>query len=167
MKTLIEHRKALIPNFKVEELVPKEVLNDLGDLAILCMDVKLLITAQALRNNLGKAMTINNYLLAKKEGFSQRGLRTPTSPYFKKTSLHSSGQAIDFTANDMTADEVRLHILTNLDKYPYLKGLETGCSWVHVDVRESKDLVIFPEPNTKKHANVEEYLAWLKKELTK
>lgn len=43
------------------------------------------------------------------------------------------GKAIDFTVNDMSAEEVRNLIRSNIDKFEYPIRLERDVTWVHVD----------------------------------
>ena len=164
MKLIIEHRKKMIPNFKIAELVPPKVLTELGDNAILLFDTRLLLTIQAIRDNIKKPIYIN-----RNGKFTQRGLRTPESEHFAETRSHALGQGVDFDVEGMSADSVRLHILTNIDKYPYIKGIETGCNWVHVDVQDrylnQKEVLLFPMKGTIKHESVDEYIKWLQQKI--
>ena len=49
-------------------------------------------------------------------------------------SAHTMGKAVDFDVEDMKADEVRLWLAKNGKFLPYPIRVESGVSWVHMDV---------------------------------
>lgn len=102
------------------------------------LDDRLIETLDIVRERiLGVPVTVNNW----RQGgsFSQRGLRcnccqlvkSKIAPYL---SAHVLGKAIDFDAKGMTANEVRAAIIKAQLLLPYPVRLETGVSWVHLDV---------------------------------
>ena len=52
-------------------------------------------------------------------------------------SAHLLGKAVDFSVKGMEAEEVRLWIAKNGHLLPYPVRLESGVSWVHLDVYET------------------------------
>ena len=82
-------------------------------------------------------MIINSY----DNNLTQRGLRCNICQLCKdKTSSnkiyissHSLGKAIDFTVNDMSAEEVRNLLRSNIDKFEYPIRLERDVDWNHID----------------------------------
>jgi len=128
--------------FKVHELVPKHLYEKYGEKAWKFIDNRLIAEIDKLKEhfNLGTA-TINNYYWNGDRHWS--GLRTPESPYYSETSQHSFGRAVDMVFSDYTAEEVRNYIVNNSYEFPYIKGLELGVSWVHLDVRNEDHLITF------------------------
>jgi len=45
--------------------------------------------------------------------------------------------------SDYSAEEVRNYIIDNPHEFPYIKGLELVVNWVHLDVRNEENLVMF------------------------
>lgn len=119
--------------FRTEELVSKSTYKARGEKAIQLLDPRLLETLDQLRTNLGKPITINNWIWG--GGFQQRGLRTSDAPEYSKYSQHSYGRAADFDVKGMTPTQVRLHVIQNRHLYPHISFLECGINWVHIDVR--------------------------------
>lgn len=144
-------------HFKIHELVPPQVFKDRGEKAWELMDVKLLRTIDALREEFGSA-TINNYEWGGDREWS--GLRTSDSPWFSAYSQHTFGRAADLIFKEVAAHEVRALIKqisgVSFQGCDYIKefdnkriiaahihGLEEGISWVHIDVRNYDGLKIF------------------------
>lgn len=128
--------------FKLQEFVPMEVYKARGEKAWELLDPSMIRLADKVKEAFPKGtMTINNWLWNGSRNWS--GLRTPDSPYYSKYSQHSFGRAFDAVFSEYTADEVRKYILDNIDKFEELKGLELGISWLHCDVRNSKELKKF------------------------
>jgi len=119
-------------HFKAHELVPPDVYKDRGEKALELIDVRILITADTLRNYWG-AMTINDWYWGGKRVAS--GLRTPDSPHYKPYSQHTFGRALDGIFAKVNAEIVRQDILKYPDKYPFITFLETNISWLHCDAR--------------------------------
>ena len=124
--------------FQLKELVCPHVLNTFGDNAWQFISTELLSIIYTLRTQIiKKPMIINSY----DNNLTQRGLRCNICQLCKdKTSSnkiyissHSLGKAIDFTVNDMSAEEVRNLIRSNIDKFEYPIRLERDVNWVHID----------------------------------
>ncbi|MGF1788738.1 D-Ala-D-Ala carboxypeptidase family metallohydrolase [Photobacterium swingsii] len=122
-----------LQHFKPQELVSKSTYNARGSKSIELMDERILITLDQLRINLGRPITVNNWIWNGQ--FQQRGLRTQEAKEYSKYSQHTFGRAVDFDVKGMSASEVRAHILTNINLYPFISFVEVGINWVHVDVR--------------------------------
>lgn len=133
--------------FNLYELVDKHTYYSRGEAAWECIDIRLLNVLNRLRENLGASITVNNWKWSKdskaSDYFQWRGLRTSGSKYFSHYSQHSFGRAADFDVKGYTAEEVRKHILENLELYPEIKGIELGVNWVHIDVRNREELLKF------------------------
>jgi len=129
--------------FKIEELVSKETFDLIKeDTLWKLFDAKLLVTIDALKEKFPEGtMSINTW---KWQGDrNQSGLRTKNSKYYSPTSQHSVGRAVDCVFSDYETEEVRQYIINNPKKFPYIKGIEKGVSWLHIDVRSSDRVVIF------------------------
>ena len=126
--------------FSIQELVPRHVFEQRGDRAWQLLDERLLITADALRSDLGP-MYVNNW---HRGGNSQwRGLRTADSPYYRPYSQHSFGRALDATFRSVTPEEARQHIRDNIKRFPWLTAIELDVNWLHFDVRNVERLMEF------------------------
>ena len=130
-------------HFRIEELVSPELYNLVKtDTLWELFDEKLLITIDVLKEKFPNgSMTINNWLWGGDR--EQSGLRTKNSKYYSPTSQHSRGRAIDCVFSDYETEEVRQYIINNPKKFPYIKGIEKGVSWLHIDTRLSDRVVVF------------------------
>jgi len=128
--------------FKIHELVPKKMYEKYGEKAWRYVDVRLIESIDKLKEhfNLG-TMTINNYFWGGDREWS--GIRTPESSYYNYGSQHSYANAFDIVFSHYSAEEVRNYIIDNQHEFPHIKGLELGVSWVHLDVRNEDELVLF------------------------
>ena len=128
--------------FKLHELVPRKMYEEYGEKAWRYVDTRLIETIDTLKEhfNLG-TMTINNYYWGKSREWS--GIRTPDSPYYKYGSQHSYANALDIVFSHYTAEEVRRYIIDNPHIFKYVKGLELGVSWVHLDTRNEDLITLF------------------------
>ncbi len=128
--------------FKIHELVPKKMFEEYGESAWKYVDPRLIESIDKLKEhfNLG-TMTINNYFWGGNREWS--GIRTPDSPYYSYGSQHSYGNAFDIVFSNYTTEEARNYIIDNPDKFPYIKGMELGVDWLHIDVRNEDKLITF------------------------
>ena len=128
--------------FKVHELVPKKMYEKYGEKAWRYVDARLIETIDKLKEhfNLG-TMTINNYFWNGSREWS--GIRTPDSPNYSYGSQHSFANAFDIVFSHYSAEEVRNYIIDNPHEFQYIKGMELEVSWLHIDVRNEDDIVLF------------------------
>jgi hypothetical protein len=128
-------------HFQIHELVPPAVFTMFGENGWWFIDRRLIVLIDAMRDEFGPA-TINNYRFKGDREWS--GLRTPDSPYYKTTSQHSAGRAVDIIFKDISAPDVRKSMLANKEKWLAIvpsitlenvdaKGNEI--MWTHVDIR--------------------------------
>ena len=128
-------------HFKIQELVDKETYERYGQKAWWFLDNRLIMLLDRLREDLQRPITVNNWLWG---GNNQhRGLRPPKCNIGADYSQHRFGRAVDFDVKGMKADQVRSYIRNRINNYPEIKGIETGITWVHLDIRNSDDLLIF------------------------
>lgn len=122
--------------FQLKELVCPHVLAKYGERAWMFLDSKLIINLDTIRERIGKPIYVN------RGNLTQRGLRCPQCQIVKDKikagelymSAHTMGKAVDFDVEDMKADEVRLWLAKNGKFLPYPIRVESGVSWVHMDV---------------------------------
>lgn len=129
--------------FDLEELVCPHVYNNKGLRAMAWdfFDPRLLETLYVIREKLEKAIYVNNWAIG--GGLSQRGLRCNVCILVaEKTALekvymsaHIQGNGIDFDVKGMSAEEVRTWIVENQEILPHPIRLESGVSWIHMDMR--------------------------------
>jgi hypothetical protein len=135
--------------FQLEELVCEEVFNKYGDTAWQFFDPRLLQTIDIIRGKLNRSVIINNWNINGQ--FSQRGLRCPLCALSQQTfqdkvlfmDPHAFGQAFDFDAAGMLAEETRQWIITNQYILPYPIRLEAGVDWCHLDIRDAGNGKVF------------------------
>lgn len=135
-------------HFDIWELVSKEVYEERGEKAWQLLDVRMLMVIDLLRQKYGK-ITINDWKWGGKN--QSRGLRTPSSKYYRKYSQHTYGRAFDLIFHDITAEEVRQDILKNPESklYKYITSFEENTSWLHIDTRNCDRILTFPIPYPK------------------
>lgn len=127
--------------FDISELVCRHVYSNFGEKSWSFLDKRLLDTILAIREGIGKPITVNNW--SSGGSFSQRGLRCNLCSLVKdktnKTkiyvSAHLQGKAVDFDVKGMSASKVREWIGMNKDILPYPIRIEKDVNWVHVDMR--------------------------------
>lgn len=128
--------------FKIHELVPPHIFEKYGEGAWKFIDERLIASLDTLKEHFSTGtITLNNYKWKGTRKWS--GLRTPESKWYSETSLHSHGKAGDMIFSNYTAEEVRHYIINNPAFFPYIKGIEDMVKWLHIDVRNEDQLVIF------------------------
>lgn len=128
--------------FKVHEFVPEHIYKKYGEKAWRFIQLGLIRTYDTLKERFPNgSITINNYFWNGNRHWS--GLRTPKSPYYSETSIHSFGGAGDSIFSEYDIEEVRQDIINNPEIYPDVKGIEMEVSWLHVDVRNEDEVVLF------------------------
>lgn len=123
--------------FRIGELVCNHVYDRFGEQAWMFLSTQLLHTLLVLRTQI-----VNLPMIVNNSTMKQRGLRcnlcqlvsSKKTPYL---SAHVTGNGIDFTCKDKTAEEIRNIITDNKNKLPYNIRLEDGVSWVHIDCYDS------------------------------
>lgn len=135
--------QTLTKNFKLQEFVSQSIWEKWGEKAIWFIDKRIVLSAQALRDNLGVPLTINSWSYGGDR--QESGLRVEGMTNWRPFSQHSFGRAIDIVSSRMTADEMRAHIIQNREKYPFITAIELNVSWLHIDCREtnSNDFLLF------------------------
>lgn len=124
--------------FKIQELVSSGTYADRGESAWQLMDPNLLIVLDLLRAKWGP-LTVNNWHVGGSRQWS--GLRTPESSFYSKYSQHSYGRAADIICPHV--DAMRADIIANPADYPLIGGIELDVPWLHIDTRNSKELLKF------------------------
>lgn len=128
--------------FAIEELVPKAIFTKRGEKAWELIDDRLITTLDFIKERFPRGtVTINNWKWGGDREWS--GLRVPASPYYSETSQHAYGRAIDAVFSHYTAEQIRQDILKNPALYPYIRGVELGVSWLHVDTRNVDAVLSF------------------------
>ena len=137
-------------NFVIQELVPPEIYQAMGNNSLLVMDDRILRIADFVRDYFDVPVTINNWHGGGQ--FSQRGFRTQQQAGGADHSPHFYGRAADFDVKGMTADEVRKAIMedSNHGDFSLITGMELNISWIHLDVDNrysaSGGIVTFAKP---------------------
>lgn len=128
--------------FKIEELVDKTVHGTMKDRAWSLIDSRLIESIDTIKENFPKGtITINNWVFGGNREWS--GLRTFSSPYFSQSSQHTFGRAVDMVFSHYDVNDVRNAIMSNIELYPHIRGIELDVSWLHIDVRNHDTLLKF------------------------
>jgi len=132
-------------NDVAKQVLPEHIYKKEGVAGLRHMDERIIITIDVLRRELNRPITINNWSWGgnrNASGYRDIIYYGTHESYANSTSQHKSGRGLDFLVSGMTAQEVRLYILENKDKFPYIKFLEVGplsngqtMSWCHIDCR--------------------------------
>ena len=129
-------------HFKIHELVPRKMYEKYGEKAWRYVDPGLIEAIDILKEEFSEGtITINNYAFGGSREWS--GLRTPDCDVYSYGSMHSFGKAFDMVFSKYSSNAVRDYIIKNKDKFPAIKGIELGVSWVHIDSRNENDLIMF------------------------
>lgn len=128
------------PNgFVIKELVDEETYNSLGEAAWNLISIKTLITLDTLKRLTGWTVIVNTWSFKtdKYGRFSQRGFRASYSTTGLKTGAHYKGLAFDCDCYRdgvrVAPNEVRNVIFQNIEKFEYIRCIETDINWVHID----------------------------------
>ena len=129
--------------FKAYELVSNEDYEKMGDAKVWeIFDSGIIEAIDTIKEHFPHGtITINNWYWGGDRNWS--GLRTPHSPDYSLTSMHSYGKAVDAVFSQYTAEEVRSFIVSNQRMFSKIKGIETDINWLHIDSRSREDLKLF------------------------
>jgi len=132
-------------HFILQEFVPKELYEKYKDKCWEFLDPDLIKVVDIIKEEFPEGTcTINNWKWGGDRNWS--GIRTPNSPYYSYSSMHSWGKAVDMVFSKYSADEVRRFIIDNPKNYKEfecIKGIETDISWVHIDTRNRETRITF------------------------
>jgi hypothetical protein len=126
--------------FIVQEFIPPEIYNQMGDKSINLMDVRMIETANSLRAYFG-VMYINTWAFEGK--YRYRGLRPNnltsdpiTGTKFARKGEHYFGNAEDFHFKEVTIEEAFNEIINNRHLFPHIHRLEGNpTTWIHADCK--------------------------------
>lgn len=129
--------KELKKYFDIKELVCNHIYDKFKSQSWMFLSTPLLHTLLVLRTDI-----LNMPMVVNTSNLKQRGMRCNMCPIVKgKTkayiSAHVTGNGIDFSSNQKTAEEIRQIIKSNQSKLPYNIRLEEGVNWVHIDVYDA------------------------------
>jgi hypothetical protein len=121
-------------HFAIQELVPEEVFLARGQRAWQLIDNRLIENYDALREQLGTPITINDWTSGGNRSAS--GLRVPGMAHFSLYSMHTFGKAGDSVCS-IPAQDIRNMIKAGEIEMPHPACFEEfdGMSWFHMDVR--------------------------------
>jgi uncharacterized protein YcbK (DUF882 family) len=125
-------------HFDLRELVDPSTFENEGANAVKLIDKRIPALLEKIRQLCGnRSMTINNWHTGGR--FQYRGYRPQYVKVGAAKSMHKQGKAVDFDVKGMTADEVRG--ILRLNQIELMKlgltRIETGVSWVHIDLKET------------------------------
>lgn len=146
----------MINYFQIHELVSSEVYYTRGEKAWQLFDFRALKTLEWLRENIGSC-TVNDWKWG--GDLSQSGLRTyefymqdgftmkpqALEKLSDSFTQHKYGRAFDCKFRDSDAESVRQWIKDNWHKsgFDWAITLEEGVSWVHFDVRNQPENIVY------------------------
>lgn len=136
-------------HFILQELVPKEIYEYLGDNSLWLIDKRLWTLIDFIRDYFAVPITINNWDSGGK--FNESGFRLSNSKTGAALSQHKFGRAADLKFEGLTNyDGIRDVIIQNYPKFKEagLTTIEAGTeTWLHVDIRNtnSDELLIVPK----------------------
>ena len=127
-------------HFAPHELVSKAIYEARGDKAYQCIDERLLMVIDRLRDLFKCSLTINSYGWG--GAWEWSGLRTSDSPYYSPTSQHTFGRAVDIIVKVYIAEESRSKVRTWFHQGMFLGivdsiTMEEDVDWLHIDIRNN------------------------------
>lgn len=105
-------------------------------------DQRLLEFIDWLRKELDRPIRVNINAAGVKN-FQNRGFRPNTYTSKLYCSQHCFGRAIDFDVDGMSAEDVRQWLRDNKDRLPLPIWVEDGVNWVHIDIRQSDEGMLY------------------------
>lgn len=132
----------------VRELVDHQTFFTLGQKAWTLIDMRLLETLNQLKEAYGYTMVINTWFMKNWQRFGEMrefsGYRPNTSTVGKTNGAHYRGMGADILFFDasghlINSDAIRAKIMADCKKFPWIRCMEVGISWVHLDVMGDKD----------------------------
>jgi hypothetical protein len=121
-------------HFKLKELFPPDMLETPEAILWQLLDPRVLMAADALRDEFGPAWCNTGDL-------TQRGWRHSKSATGAKWSQHKYGRALDLTFKNANAETVRQSIRQKRGTYRMITCIERDVSWVHIDCRNYDGLM--------------------------
>lgn len=122
--------------FSVEELVPPEVYDLVGDIAVRMFNPAALLVLQQLRKDYGVTY-VNSWDSGGPHKY--RGLRPINCTVGAAKSRHKAGDGFDCTFRDHDTEKVRLEIIAKAKSdhpvYGLIGAIELGVAWFHFDCR--------------------------------
>lgn len=127
--------------FEIYELIPQDRFELMGEDGWCLLDQKLIDTLDWIRENIDKAMTINDYHW---KGLRQfRGWRPEDCAVGAKKSAHKEGRAADFDVSGMTAESVRQWLEQHKNELPHPIRCESDVNWVHIDTKAKEGFKLY------------------------
>jgi hypothetical protein len=122
-------------HFRIEELVPPEIMTVLKDESLLVMDYRILKTIDIIREYLNKPVIINTWHV----GNGNRlycGFRPHHTTVGAQYSQHKFGRAVDcLIVGVKEYDSIRREILNHQNHFSYITCIEDKVNWLHIDCR--------------------------------
>lgn len=132
---LIKSGRQYIPDFFAwHELMPSEKYKPYW---LYLMDMRLLITLDAMRMYYGVPITVNDWYWGGQ--YSLSGLRPMNTDVGAKFSMHKFGLAFDAKVKGVDAEKVRNDIRAG--NFPLITCIEKDVSWNHCDFRNVNRLM--------------------------
>lgn len=133
-------------HFKIYELVDKKIYDEFGETAWQFIDPYMIWTLDALREYYNSPIIINDWYNNGK--FDSRGFRASHDKTGAKYSIHKTGKAFDliFTKKGLSVDQIRDDIkclYAKQDTFRFINAIEDNVSWLHIDGRNCKRLMVF------------------------
>ena len=126
-------------HFKPYELVPKVTFRTISERVIWYLfDPRILYVVDHIRKRYGK-MIANTWYWGGEHQY--RGWRPPRCEIGAVYSQHRFGRALDLVPTEVTVEEIRRDIKKG-ESFHFITCIEEGVSWLHVDVRNYKGLLI-------------------------
>ena len=125
-------------NFDVCEIVPKELYEKYGDLAVRYINMKLVVIVEIIREFYKSRVTVNDYYYG--GNHDGRGLRLHTDSAYRFGSDHNDNMAIDFVVDGVDSLKVQYDVINNVELNQKLidegvTGMENGTQgWTHLGI---------------------------------
>lgn len=134
-----------LDNFKLYELVSKQVYGLIGDSAWKLLDEDFLLDVDKLVSDLKQdtecsSVVVNDWYWGR--SYNQSGFREASSTVGGSRSQHRLGKAVDLKFVGITIEEALNYLLANKDKYPAIRRYENTNytvssnkygGWLHLD----------------------------------
>ena len=132
----------------IRELVDHQTFLTLGQKAWQLIDMRLLETLNQIKDAYGYTMVINTWFMQDWQRFGEMRefscFRPNTSTVGKPDGAHYRGMGVDILffdagGNLINSDTIRQKLMADCAKFPWIRCLEIGISWVHIDVMDENN----------------------------
>lgn len=128
-------------HFDIQELVPPHIHKEHGNAAWELLDVRALVTLDALSDKFG-VLVCNDWHVGGRRKWA--GLQTPECPYYSAVSQHTFGRGFSVVSGKVSYEAMREKVLRERKRlFPNISGIELNTNHFGFDCRNHAPVKLF------------------------